>query len=168
MVKKEDFREFAKILNAMDNYVSRERRHFYNSPRLSYCPACESLTCTAGDYERFDGNDCLGPHSSLVKEENHCLECKTTKFNFISVYNLDILEKTGPEKIINAIEKGLKKMDHSNLYNEDLPKVIQEWEKIPYEEKVNQILLLSTHLGKIKKTKEELDSLEKTISSCCN
>jgi hypothetical protein len=163
--KEENFKEFAGILNGMANYVFGEHRHFYISPKLGYCPACESITCVVGDYGRHDGDDCSGSHYSVVKENNHCLECKTTKFIPISVYNLGVLDKTGPEKLINAIEKGLKEMNSPGLYNKNLPKVIKEWKKIPYEEKVNQILLLSTHLEKIKKTKEEFGSLEKTLKS---
>lgn len=153
-----------KVLNAMNTYFRREDNHHHLNLSMVYCNECAAITPAVGSYYKFRGNDCLGPHYDLVNSPKQCNYCHTTNLVEISVQNMLQLKEhyrdAVSEIILNAIDKGLEKIDHISGYNGDLPEISKNWKRLGKKDKLKQISDLLTEQQKLLRARKRVKALE--------
>lgn len=163
--KEEKPKELIQLLGGMWQYIINSDHGFHTSLGMIYCLKCESIGGAGGDYEKFDGHDCLGNHYSVVKAEKQCINCRSN--HFVEIHYTDLLNLQGRDfgEIIQGLEKGIKNMDFPDLYNKELEKFAENWQKLSRKSKIEQINQLHDIHVRIRKKELELEKLESLVKA---
>ena len=166
MAKKEGVEELVGVLRGMAGYLFKKDQNYHVHTSLAYCMQCRSITATGENHNVYQGTDCGGDSYGIEKSANHCLNCYSGRFIEFSVLDLGELRKAYGDRtaeiIISGIENGLEEMSASVLYNENLPNLAAEWNKLPRKrkiEQVNSLLRWNSRLGAARKRKEKLEKI---------
>jgi len=157
----------SKVLKAMDKYLHNKDRNFHINLYMAYCNTCKTVTSVGGDYMSYTGSGCGDDNHERVRSAEKCGSCSNISFIDISVDDMsrfkEIYKERAAEILINGMDNGLKEMDYPTLYNKELPKIVNKWNKLDKTEKINQINQLFNLQKELSDARKKVRSLEKEV-----